>query len=200
MDINKALSEIDEIRSCLAGHTLFQGFGPVAIACTGVLAGLLGIAQQLMPQALASGQMHYLLVWVFATIVASVFITGHMWFRSRALHGTQSGVMLNRLFEQLVPPVFVTLVVTIVFLHSAADAMNALPGIWLLMAALASFAMASSLGNRMRLVGIWYLLSGSTVLALGLQQPETVLSTWLLAIPFMVGQLSMAAVLKLESQ
>ena len=184
----------------MAGQTLFRGFGPIAIVCTGLLAVVLGVAQQLMPGMLASSQIEFLMVWVFATVIASVFVTAHMFFRARSLHGTQSGAMLNRLFEQLIPPVFVTLVVTIVFVEIAIDAINALPGIWLLLAALASFSMASSLGNRMRMVGIWYLVSGSTVLVLGLQQPETVLSPWLLAIPFLIGQLSMAAVLIHESR
>lgn len=200
MDLDKALSEIDEIRSHLAGQVLFQGFGPVSVACTGLFAVLVALAQVLMPTVLASDRLEFLLVWVFATCIASMFITAHMWHRAKELHGTQSGAMLNRLFEQLMPPVFVVLVITAAFFKFAQSPINALPGLWLLMAALASFAMASSLGNRLRIVGVWYFLTGAAVLVIGLNKPEIVLSPWLLGVPFLIGQLSMAAILKLENR
>jgi len=200
MDLNKALSEISEIRSHLAGQELFQGFGPASVACTGLLAMLVAGAQILMPESLAADQSGFVLCWVFAAFVASLFIAAHMWYRAKELHGTQSGAMLNRIFEQLMPPVFVVVVVTVVFVRFAQPMLNALPGFWLLMAALAVFAMASSLGSRMRIVGVWYFLSGATVLLIGLLQPQAVLSPWLLGLPFLIGQLAMAAVLKLENR
>ena len=199
MDLDKALSEISEIRSHLAGQELFQGFGPASVACTGLFAMFVAMAQTAMPASLAADQRGFILFWVFAAFVASLFITAHMWHRAKELHGTQSGAMLNRIFEQLVPPVFVVVVITMVFVRFAEPLLNALPGLWLLMAALAAFAMASSLGSRMRIVGVWYFLCGATVLLVGLQQPQIVLSPWLLGVPFLIGQLAMAVVLKLEN-
>ncbi len=200
MDLDKALSEIDEIRNHMAEQALFQGFGPVSVACTGVLALLLALAQVLFAEKLAATREEFLLTWVFATVIASIFITAHMWYRARSLHGTQSGAMLNRIFEQLVPPVFTVFVVTVAFIQFANAAINALPGLWLLLAALASFAMASSLGNRMRFVGVWYFIAGTIVLVAGLQQPGDTISPWFLGLPFLIGQLCMAVVLKLESR
>jgi len=200
MDLDKALSEINQIRGHLAGQELFQGFGPVSVACTGILSILLSLLQVLVPEHLAANRLDFILIWVFGTFIASLFMTAHMWYRSKELHGTQSGAMLNRLFEQLMPPVFAVVVMTVVFIQCAEPLINALPGLWLLMAALSSFAMASSLGNGMRFVGVWYFICGATVLIIGLNQPETVLSPWLLGVPFLIGQLSMAAVLKFESR
>jgi len=200
MDINKALSEIGEIRSQMARQELFQGFGPVAVVCSGLLALLVAAAQGLWPEALAGTQQRFVLVWVGATFVASIFITAHMWRRSNNLHGTQSGVLLNRVFEQLVPPVCATVIVTGAFLQFAKEAVNALPGLWMMMAALACFAMVSSIGNRLRYVGAWYLICGTAVLITGLKAPAVMLSEWLVAVPFFIGQLGMALVLKLESR
>jgi len=200
MDIDKALSEIGEIRSQMAGQALFQGFGPVCVACTGVLAGVTALAQSFFSKALANEQSVYLMVWIAVTVICSVFVAAHMWFRANALHGTQSGAMLNRIFEQLVPPLSAVLVITVAFMQFAPSATNALPGLWLMMAALATFSMASSLGNRMRLVGVWYFISGAVVLVLGLNEPLLVMSPWVLGVPFLIGQLAMAAVLKLESR
>lgn len=200
MDLDKALSEIDEIRSHLAGQELFQGFGPVSVGCTGLLALLLALAQVILPESLASDRLNFLLVWIFAAVVASLFVSAHMWYRARELHGTQSGAMLNRIFEHLMPPVFVNLVVTILFIKFSDDALNALPGLWLLLASLACFALAASVGNRMRMVGVWYFLSGATVLVIGLKDSGAEISPWVLGVPFLIGQLSMAAVLKLENR
>jgi len=184
----------------MAGQALFQGFGPVSVACTGVLSVFTALAQSLFPEVLAGDQSVYLMVWITVTVVSSLFVATHMWYRANVLHGTQSGAMLNRIFEQLVPPLFAVLVITVAFMQFAHSAINALPGLWLMMAALATFSMASSLGNRMRLVGVWYFISGALVLVLGLNEPHIVMSPWVLGVPFLIGQIAMAAVLKLESR
>jgi len=200
MDLDDALSDIEEIRSHLAGQALFQGLGPVSVACSGVLALLVALAQVLWPGVLAESQSQSLFVWIFATFLSSIFIAVHMWSRAKALHGTQSGAMLNRIFEQLVPPVFVVLVITFALMKFADTSLNMLPGIWLLIASLATFAMSVSLGNRMRLVAVWYFIAGAVVLVAGLQHPGALLSPWYLGVSFLLGQIAMAIVLKLESR
>jgi len=199
VDLDKALSEIGEIRSQMARQVLFQGFGPVAVVCTGVLALVFVVAQVLAPAVLCASPLNFVFAWVGITFVASIFIVAHMWHRSRLLHGTQSGALLNQVFEQLVPPVCATIAVTWVFTQFSESLANVLPGLWLMFAALACFSMAASLGNRMRFVGGWYFVCGSVVLIAGLKQPLDVLSPWLLAIPFFIGQIAMALVLKLET-
>ena len=183
----------------MAGQALFRGFGPVSVACTGVLALCIGGAQAGFPEIFCADQFQFLQVWITVTVVASVFIIAHMCYRAKMLHGTQCGALLNRIFEQLVPPVCATLSLTWAFTQYAQSQINALPGIWLMMASLACFSMAVSLGSKMRFVGSWYLVCGTAVLVVGLKQPLVVLSPWLLAIPFFAGQLGMALVLRIES-
>lgn len=198
MDLDKALSEIGEIRSRLAEQALFLGFGPVVVAVSGVFAALVGLVQTLMPLRFAADRGEFMKVWILATVVAGLLITGHMLLRVRRLHGEHGGRMLNRIFEQLMPAVFASVVVTAIFFRFAPEMLNMLPGLWLLLASLAVFAMSPGLGRFIRFVAFWYFICGATVLVIGLMQPDAVLSPWVMAIPFMVGQLAMAAALKVE--
>ncbi len=198
MDLNKALSEIGDIRNQIAGQTLFQGFGPVVVVATGLVAVVVGLLQTLLPDPFAASRAGFLQVWIVAAVLAALLVAGHMLTRVQRLHGSQGGAMLNRIFEQLMPSFFVVSVITFAVFRFAAEFLNALPGLWLLLAALAVFTMTVSLGQLVRWVAIWYFVSGTVVLMVGLQQATAVMSPWLIAVPFAVGQFAMAAVLKFE--
>jgi hypothetical protein len=200
MDIEKALAEIGEIRHRLSAQSRFQGLGPVAVALTGIMSFVTGVALQQFPHTLAASAAHYALTWMLVAMVGAALIGVHVLLRSRSIHGCDSGLMLNRIFEQLMPAVFVAIVVTAVFFRSMPHWLGALPGIWLLLASLSLFAATDSLGRRIRWVGMWYFVAGAIALSIGVEQPDLTPSPWLLALPFTVGQLALAVVVAVESR
>ena len=56
-DINKALSDIVEIRSRIAAGTAFRGYGPLAVVVTGVIGILTAAAQSLFLPAITDSQL-----------------------------------------------------------------------------------------------------------------------------------------------
>jgi hypothetical protein len=69
-----------------------------------------------------------------------------------------------------------------------------LPGLWEISFSLGVFASARFLPRPVFAVGLWYLICGLTCLAV--ESGPRMLSPWEMGIPFGIGQLLVAAVLK----
>ena len=69
-----------------------------------------------------------------------------------------------------------------------------LPGLWALIFSLGVFASCRFLPRQMFAVGLWYLVCG--LVCLMMASGRRVLSPWEMGIPFGVGQLLVAAVLR----
>ncbi len=69
-----------------------------------------------------------------------------------------------------------------------------LPGLWQVIFSLGVFASCRFLPRQMFLVGMWYLASGLICIAVG--REDASLSPWLMGVPFGIGQLLVAAVLR----
>jgi hypothetical protein len=70
-----------------------------------------------------------------------------------------------------------------------------LPGLWQVIFSLGVFSSCQFLPRPMFAVGVWYLAAGLICLALGDRQA---FSPWSMGVPFGVGQLLVAAVLRLN--
>jgi hypothetical protein len=68
-----------------------------------------------------------------------------------------------------------------------------LPGLWQVFLGLGIFASVRSLPRAVGLAGAWYVAAGVFVLALSSQTQA--LSPWAMGLPFVVGQLMLAAIL-----
>jgi hypothetical protein len=192
-ELDKALADLAHIRARLAAGTLFQGFGPAAIAATGLLAIATAEAQALWPDPLArSGQM-FLAIWVAVAVAAAALIGGEMIARSRRHHGGLSTSMIVNALEQFLPAAFGGVAVAAVFIRFSPQNCWMLPGLWQIFVALGIFAAARCLPRTVMLAGAWYFLAGTAVLILA-SEDET-LSPWRMGLPFGAGQLLMAAAL-----
>ena len=69
-----------------------------------------------------------------------------------------------------------------------------LPGLWQIFYALGIFASCRFLPRQMFAVGVWFLATGTLCLSTG--AGERALSAWEMGLPFGIGQLLLAAVLK----
>src|SRR5262245_28315222 len=192
-DLDKALADITAIRSQMARGTEFQGYGPVTVAATAVLAMLAGGTQALWVPEPASNVSGYLTLWI-ATAAISVVLTGiEMVARSRRIHSGLADEMIHSATEQFIPAGVAGALVTFVLLRVAPDTLWMLPGLWQIGFSLGFFASCRSLPRPMFAVAVWYLATGLACLAFA--NGAHAFSPWAMALPFGLGQLLMAAIL-----
>ena len=189
-DLNRALTDISVIREQLARDTEFRGYGPVALAATGILALLVAGMQALWLKQPAAHVHLYVWVWVATAAVSLVVIGTETIQRSRRAHGDLAVPMLQSAVEQFLPAIVAGGLLTVALSRVAPQSLWMLPGLWQIVFSLGVFASCRFLPRPMFLVGIWYLACGLGCLAL--VPPEQRLSPWVMGIPFGIGQLMVA--------
>jgi hypothetical protein len=194
-ELQQALSEIHSIRNQVAHGTEFRGYGPASIAASGVLALLVAAGQmQWMAKPARADLTMWLGVWAVTAVVA-VLLTGIETFaRSRRVHVGFAREMVQSAVAQFLPAVMVGFLLTAVLMRVAPEQGWMLPGLWELTFSLGVFASCRFLPRQMFAVGVWYLAAGLFCLAAA--SATHTLSPWAMGIPFGVGQLLVAAVLR----
>lgn len=192
-DLSQALAEISEIRAQVARGTQFRGYGPASIAVSGVLALIVASAQFFWVKE-SAGDIWFLGVWVSTAAVCVALTAFETAIRARRVHSGFANEMIRSAVEQFLPAMVVGLLLTGVLLLTAPKAVWMLPGLWQLIFSLGVFASCRFLPRQMFGVGIWYLVAGLTCLMIGSGPRQ--LSPWEMGIPFGVGQLLVAAVLR----
>jgi len=192
-DLNRALTDISVIREQLARGTEFRGYGPVALAATGILALTVAGAQALWLREPAAHVHLYVWLWVATAAVSLVVIGTETIQRSRRAHGDLAVPMLQSAVEQLLPAIVAGGLLTVALLQVAPPSLWMLPGLWQIVFSLGVFASCRFLPRPMFLAGVWYLACGLGCIAL--VPPEQRFSPWVMGIPFGVGQLMVARIL-----
>ncbi|HUA34829.1 MAG TPA: hypothetical protein VMA09_14570 [Candidatus Binataceae bacterium] len=193
-DLDEALAEITAIRSQIARTAEFQGYGPVTVATTGLIALVAGEVQAHKLADPAHNIIIYIAIWMATAVLSLTLIGFEMVTRSRSMHSGLAEEMILTAVEQFMPAAVAGLLLTSVLVRFAPDAVWMLPGLWQVLFSLGIFASARFLPRATYAVGAWYLLCGLACLALSREQH--VLSPWLMALPFGLGQLLAAAVLQ----
>jgi hypothetical protein len=192
-NLYKALAEIDAIRGQMARAMEFRGYGPAALAATGVLALVAAGVQSHWLKNPGREFGGYLVIWI-ATAAVSVIIIGIETIRrTRRVHFGLAKEMIHSAAEQFLPAIVAGLLLTVVFVRYAPQSLWMLPGLWQVIFSLGVFSSCQFLPRPMFAVGVWYLAAGLTCLALG--GDEWAFSPWAMGVPFGVGQLLVAAVL-----
>ncbi|HEX4023437.1 MAG TPA: hypothetical protein VHX52_01845 [Steroidobacteraceae bacterium] len=194
-ELNKALAEIRSIRGQLARGTQFRGYGPATLAATGVLALLAAVMQQRWLPNPSLDVAHYLSIWIATAAISLTIISIETVLRSRRVHCGLAAEMIRTALEQFMPAIVAGLLVTVVIVGCAPASLWILPGLWQVIFSLGVFASCRFLPRQMFGVGLWYLAAGLTCLALGGRGGA--FSPWAMGIPFGIGQLLVAAVLRL---
>lgn len=190
-DIDKALADIVEIRSQIASRTIFRGYGPVAIAITGLLGLSTAAAQSLLP--IARTPLLYCAEWLATASLCAVVVWLEMMGRSRRLHSSLADAMIHQAIEQFLPATAASIFMPALLLSFAPQNVWMIPGLWQLFVSLGIFASLHNLPRNMMLAGAWYFVSGFAVLLLGSTTHQ--LDPWMMGVPFLGGQLLMAGIL-----
>jgi hypothetical protein len=193
MDLDKALADITAIRSQMARGTEFQGYGPLTVAATGLLALAAGGVQAVFLPAPASDPFAYLGLWIATAAISVVLAGSEMVARSRRIHSGLADAMIHAATEQFIPAGVAGALLTFVLFRFAPQCLWMLPGLWQIIFSLGLFASCRSLPRPIFAVAVWYLGTGLTTLALA--SGAQAFSPYAMALPFGIGQLSMAAIL-----
>jgi hypothetical protein len=115
--------------------------------------------------------------------------------RSQRHHSGLADAMIRQAVEQFLPAAVAGIVLAVMLWKFAPETLWMLPGLWQLIGSLGVFASVRSLPRTIAVVGAWYFVSGFTTLVMA---SEThMLSPWTIGLPFVIGQLLMAAILHL---
>ncbi|HEY3730475.1 MAG TPA: hypothetical protein VGL28_04365 [Steroidobacteraceae bacterium] len=192
-DLDRALTDINAIREQLARGTEFRGYGPAALAATGMLALIVAGVQGLWLKDPAAHVHLYVALWVM-TAAASLLVIGTETIqRSKRAHGDLAVPMLQAALEQFLPAIVAGGLLTAALLQATPQSLWMLPGLWQVVFSLGVFASCRFLPRAMFLAGVWYLVCGLACLAL--VPVEQRFSPWVMGVPYGVGQLLVARIL-----
>src|SRR5262245_31804713 len=193
-DLHRALADISAIRDQMARGTVFRGYGPAALAATGLLALAAAIIQSLWIDDPLRDITAYLVLWVATAGLAILIVSSEAIRRSRREHDGLADDMLRAAAEQFLPAAIAGVLLTLVLIRIADAPLWMLPGLWQIVYSLGVFGSCRSLPRPMIAVAVWYLATGLACLAFA--NGAHALSPWAMGVPFLVGQLLAAFVLK----
>ena len=196
-DLDKALADIFAIRSQIAAGTAFRGYGPAAVAATGGLALATAIVQFLWLDDPTGHPLVFFAGWAAAALVSGAMIWTEMQARSRRHHSGLADAMIHQAVEQFLPAGVAGVLLAVLLWKFAPEALWMLPGLWQVLVSLGVFASVRSLPRTVAFAGAWYFVAGFGCLLLASQSHA--LSPWTMGLPFVIGQLLMAAILHFAS-
>lgn len=196
-DLDKALADIFAIRSQIAAGTAFRGYGPATVAATGGVALLTAILQFLWLDDPTDRPIAFFAGWVAAALLSAALIWIEMQARSRRHHSGLADAMIRQAVEQFLPAGVASVLLASLLWKFAPETLWMLPGLWQVLVSLGVFASVRSLPRSIALGGAWYFVAGFAVLLHASQIHA--LSPWTMGLPFVVGQLLMAALLYFAS-
>ncbi len=197
-DLDKALADILAIRNQIAAGTAFQGYGPSAVAGTAAVALVTAVLQFLLLDNPTAQPLTFLFGWTAAAAVSAAIIGIEMRARSLRHHSGLADAMVQQAVEQFLPAAVAGVLLAVMLWKFAPETLWLLPGLWQILVSLGIFASVRSLPRSVALVGAWYFIAGFTVLLIG--SLHHTLSPWTMGLPFVAGQLLMAALLYIASE
>jgi hypothetical protein len=197
-DLDKALADILAIRNQIAAGTAFQGYGPSAVAATAAVALITTVLQFLLLDGPTAHPLTFLFGWTAAAAVSAAMIGIEMRARSLRHHSGLADAMVQQAVEQFLPAAVAGVLLAVMLWKFAPEALWLLPGLWQILVSLGIFASARSLPRSVALVAAWYFIAGFIVLLIG--SIHHTLSPWTMGLPFVAGQLLMAALLYIASE
>lgn len=185
-DLDKALTDIQTMRSQIARGIEFRAYGPATIAATGIISIAAALIQAYWLGDAANIR-SFLVLWTAAAALSAAIIAAEVMTRSKRVHSGLADEMIQAAVEQILPSIVVGTLLTYVLVRFAPETVWMLPGLWQLILSLGIFASRRFLPAPLMAVGVWYLASGLCCLAFA--NGAHALSPLAMLIPFGGGQL-----------
>jgi hypothetical protein len=193
MELEKALSQIAEIRQQVAQTEIFRGYRALPVLFSGLLAFATAVVQPLWIPEPARDVGAFLLLWIACAGLSVAAIGCEMTLRMRRTTSALEHERVLMAVGHFLPPLLAGALVMLVIVRFAPEAVWMLPGLWAIFFGLGIFASWRFLPPAIVWVGAYYLAGG--LLSLAWAQGDSALSPWSMALPFGIGQLLTAAVL-----
>ena len=165
-DIERAISDISDIRSRLAASTHFRGYAPEAVAVIGLVSLAVMLAQIAWPDRLGAGNADIALVWAAVLVASGLTVHGEAVSRSRRQHGGMARAMLSGAMRAAMPIAFVGVVAGASVLAFAPGAAWLLPGMWQMLVGVAVFSSYATMPRGIAWPAAWLLGCGGLVTVL----------------------------------
>lgn len=192
-DLQRALGDIHAIRKQVADRTEFRGYGPAAMVAAALFAVTAAFVQPYVARDPAHMPVRYLSVWFVAAVLSLAVSAVTVCTRSRRMHSGLSDEMIRMAAQQFVPSLLAGLMVTLVLVFAVPHAVWMLPGLWQVIFSLGVFASCRTLPKAMFAPACLFLATGVAAMAIG---DVRALQPWVMGVPFALGQLMIAAVLR----
>jgi len=166
-DLNRALTDIRNIRRQVAQTTEFRGYGPFTLSATAVLALATGALQSYWLPEPDAHPGTYVALWLATGVVSAALIGAQMLARASRLHSGMADEMVQMAVAQFLPAALAGAILPFVLLHVTHSAFWMLPGLWQIIFSLGVFASCRCLPGPMVLAGGWFFLTGLACLSLG---------------------------------
>ncbi len=190
-DVHQALVEIRSIRRLVAQATEFRGYGPATLFATALVATGAGVMQSHWIAAPATHSTQYVALWLSSGVLCAALIATQMLVRANRLHSGMADEMIRMAVLQFLPAAIAGAALPFVLLHSSANLLWMLPGLWQVIFSLGVFASCRCLPRPMLLAGVWFLATGLACIALG---DERALAATTMAGAYGVGMALVAAI------
>src|SRR4051794_23408142 len=102
-DLHQALADISAIRGQMARGTEFRGYGPAALATSGLLALAAAVVQALWIDDPVREIRAYLALWIVTAALTIAIVSSEAIRRSRLVHDGLADDMLQAAAEQFIP-------------------------------------------------------------------------------------------------
>lgn len=191
MELDKALSQISEIRRQMARGEVFRGYRSATTLFSALVALIACAIHALwLPESLNA----YLILWLGAAALSLAVVGVEMFIRCRRSDSALQRELTAIAIEQFVPCLVTGGLLTYVMLHYAYQSTWMLPGLWAILFSLGVFASRRVLPGGTSIVGAWYLLSGLLCIVRGFEH-GLVPAPWQMGLCFVPGQCLTAFIL-----
>ena len=195
-DIERALSDISDIRSQLAASTRFRGYAPEAVAMIGLVSLAVMLAQLAWPGTLAATNVEQVVIWAAVLVTSGATVAAEAISRSQRQHGGMAGAMMRGALRTQLRICAIGVVVPIIIHLHAPEALWIVPGLWQMLIGVVAFASYTTLPRTIIWPAVWFLVSGAAVMWLAGQDGQ--LTPLITGGPFVAGHLAIAWILYRE--
>jgi hypothetical protein len=188
MDIERALSDLAEVRDRLAAVQRFEGYSGPAAAVSGFAALVAGYAQlRIAPMPLTPGALHaYVLIWTTCLAVALVLNYGTVAAWVMRNHGPGAHSQFRSAARSIAPSVVLGGAITLALVDHSAYAL--LPGTWFALYALGLFASRGAIPRSTLPITVAF--AALAVLFLVTPVAPYALAWWVMPLGFGAGQIA----------
>lgn len=199
MNLNRALSDIAQIRAQLDRAEVYRGFRSLTVGVSAIFVVVGATVHQTWLQDAGDEMGAFLTLWISVAALSATVCGIEMLVRNRTSESPLTEKLHRSLIWQTMPSLLVGCVVTTAIVNESGEtrienATQFLPGLWAMIYALGLWACGANLPRLAHAATIYFMAAGAISLLMnssGISTP----ASWQMVVLFGVGQLLLSAIL-----